>query len=445
MKLKNSKYIGLVVLLFVILFLGACSKTEFIPAPEGAKVPFQPNATQNVEQLLAASPAKLFYSAWQKSTVKTLLETKGNKVVYTVLAPSDEAMQSFGITANAIAQMSVQEADELVLFYVAVGIIKPEELTLRRDNFLMKTLLQRPDLYVNFYESDLPGRQNDPYFFRHYLAVNESRLLVNGKSVGNLNYLPALNGGIYLIDKMVAKPTQTVLEALAADGRFNMFLAALKATDDYYIEKIATDIEPLFGYKPEAEEVIEAYAYTRSFYFKDLGIRPAGSPGAENPNITLTTIFAPTDEAFHKAGFQTLADIQAFNVSRSSVVFSDITYSAEGSLPMDTIFSYHRDFGRMFQPVTTGGDKTTANSTVFYSNVLNPTLNEYFVSAGGNPSIEYAFKMPLAFTTSGNSVQLKVKESEYRPATVVEGDINTLNGPIHVVNELLIPKGFKLK
>ncbi|RYG21465.1 MAG: hypothetical protein EOO07_02545 [Chitinophagaceae bacterium] len=439
--MKKSKYIGLVALFAMALFLGACSKTEFIPDPEGEKIPFQPNATQTVEELLPASPAKLFYSAWQKSTIKNILQERGSKVVYTVLAPSDAAMQLAGVTAATIAQMSAQQADELVLFFVTLRIVAPDELKLREDNFMVNSLLQRPGLFVRFYESNNPSQANDPYFFRHYLAVKDDQLLVNGKSTGKLNYQPATNGGIYFLEKIVEKPTKTILEALEADGRFNLFLAALKATDDYYIDKVASDIEPLFGYKPDAQEIMYSYAYLRNYYTKDFTINE-NNPGY--PNITLTTIFAPTDEAFHKAGFQTIADIEAFNLSRSSVIFSENTYSAEGGLPMDTIFSYHRDFGRIFQPATSGGDKTVANSTVFYSNVLKPVLNEYLVSAGGNPSIEFAFKMPLAFTNTSNGIQLKVKETDYRTATVIEGDINTLNGPIHVVNELLVPKGFKL-
>lgn len=443
--MKKIKYMKLVVLFIGVLFLGACSKTEFIPDPEGAKIPFQPNATQTVEQLLAASPAKLFYSAWQKSTVKNILDAKGSKVVYTVFTPSDIAMQAAGITVAKISQMSVQEVDDFVLFYVSAIAVTPDELKARQDNFMVNSLLQKQGLFVKFFASNHPARSNDPYFYRNYLALKGDQMLMNGKDVGKLNYSPAINGGIYLIDKIVEKPTKTILETLETDGRFTLFLAALKASDDYYIEKIASDIEPLFGYKPEPSEITDAYAYMRNYYTKDLGIRPSGSPGFENANITLTTIFAPTDEAFHKAGFQTLADIQAFNVSRSSVVFSEMTYAAEGGLPMDTIFSYHRDFGRIFQPVTSGGDKTEANSTVFYSNVLKPSLNDYLVNAGGNPAIDFAFKMPLAFTNNGNGIQLKVKQSEYPEATVIDGDINTLNGPIHVVDRLLIPKGFKLK
>jgi hypothetical protein len=188
------------------------------------------------------------------------------------------------------------------------------------------------------------------------------------------------------------------------------------------------------------------YAYNRLFYKKDWGIETPPYAGYAGPNITVSTLFAPTDEAFHQAGFQTVADILQFNErSMDGVFFDENTYSAKGAFPMDTVYNFHRNWGRMFQPVTAGGDKASNNSTVFYSNVLKPMLNNYPVNAGGNPPTEYTYTMPLEFLLSNNNIQLKVKGSEYPAATVTDADINTLNGPIHAVDRLLFPKGFKLK
>ena len=40
---------------------------------------------------------------------------------------------------------------------------------------------------------------------------------------------------------------------------------------------------------------------------------------------------------------------------------------------------------------------------------------------------------------------MTIKESGGTPVQIIDTDINTLNGPIHVVDNLLLPKGFKLK
>lgn len=443
MKIKILKDIALALLLLATLFLAACSKTEFLPEPEGEKIPFQSDATQTVEQLLAASQAKLFYSAWQKSNIKTILKEKSNKLIYTVFVPNDAAMQASGIGSSQISQMSETELADLMMFYITLGAVVPSELKMRSDNFMAKSMLVNPELFLPFFEGGLPnGQRADPYYYRHYLSISEDKLLINGKGMGAVNYMPATDGGIYLIEKTVALPTKNILETLQADDRFSMFLESSRILDELYIDKIATDMEPLFGYKPSPEEVMD-FAYGRTFYKSNWTINEKAFGG---PNIVMSTLFAPTNEAFQNAGFQTVADIIQFNErSMADIRFDENTFSAVGAFPMDTVYNFHREFGRMFRPATLGGDRSVSNATVFYSNVLNPSLNDYLVSAGGNPTIEYAFKMPLDFVRNGNTVQIKVKGSEYPAATVVDSDINTLNGPIHVVDHLFFPKGFKLK
>ncbi|MNS97018.1 hypothetical protein D3C72_1313410 [compost metagenome] len=87
-----------------------------------------------------------------------------------------------------------------------------------------------------------------------------------------------------------------------------------------------------------------------------------------------------------------------------------------------------------------------SNNTVFYSNDLDPVLlNDYYVNVGGSGQVQYAYKMPLSFSKNANQIQMKVKEAEQAPINIIDTDINTVNGPIHVVDNLLLPKGFKLK
>lgn len=443
--MMNIRNLRSIILCSSLLLLAACTKSEFLPDPEGSQVPFQPEATQTVEELLAASPAKLYYSAWQKSNIKTILKAKSNKLVYTVFAPNDAAMQAAGLTTSAIAQMPIAELDSLMMFYTTLGPVTQTELTQRTDNFLVKTLLEQPGLYLPYYENTGTGaNQYDLYFYKNYVGIKGESLLINGKNLGKLNYLPATDGGLYVLEKTIEKPTKTILEALAADGRFTIFLESQRLADENYIETMINDMEPLFGYRPSPEEVLP-YISSRKLYRVGWGINEPIYPGYIGPNITISTLFAPTDEAFHKAGFQTLADVMKFNErSAGTIRFDENTFNGVGGYPMDTVYNFHRDWGRMFQPVTSGGDKAYANTTVFYGNVLNAALNNYMVNLGGNPTSDFAYKMPIEFSSVNNSIQMKAKGSEYPAATVTETDINTLNGPIHVVDHLIFPKGFKL-
>lgn len=443
--MMNMRILRSVVLWSSLFLLAACTKSEFLPDPEGSQVPFQPEATQTVEELLAASPAKLYYSAWQKSNIKTILKAKSSKLVYTVFAPNDAAMQAAGLTASAIAQMPVAELDSLMMFYTTIGLVTQTELKQRTDNFVVKTLLQRPGLYLPYYENTGTGvNQYDLYFYKNYVGIKGEALLINGKNSGKLNYAPAVNGGLYVLEKTIEKPNKTILEALKSDGRFTMFLESQRLADENYIEAMINDMEPLFGYRPEPEEVLP-YISNRKLYTVGWGINAPIYSGYIGPNITISTLFAPTDDAFKKAGFQTVADIMRFNErSAGTIHFDDSSFSGVGGYPMDTVYNFHRDWGRMFQPMTSGGDKAYANTTVFYGNVLSAGLNEYMVNVGGNPPSNFAYKMPLEFSSANNSIQMKVKGSDFPAAVVTETDINTLNGPIHVVDRLLFPKGFKL-
>ncbi|MBC8988114.1 hypothetical protein H9X96_20360 [Pedobacter sp. N36a] len=444
--MMNMRNLRSVILCSGLLLFAACTKSEFLPDPAGSQVPFQPEATQTVEELLAASPAKLYYSAWQKSNLKTILKDKSSKLVYTVFAPNDAAMQAAGLTAAAIAQMPVAELDSLMMFYTTLGPVTQQELTQRADNFVVKTLLQHPGLYLPYYENTGEGANRyDLYYYKNYVGIKGESLLINGKNSGKLNYSPAVNGGLYLLEKAIEKPTKTILEALKADGRFTIFLESQRLADESYIEAMINDMEPLFGYRPEPEEVLP-YISNRRLYSVGWGINAPIYQGYIGPNITISTLFAPTDEAFHQAGFQTLADVMKFNErSAGTIHFDENLFYGVGGYPMDTVYNFHRDWGRMFQPVTNGGDKATANATVFYGNVLNAGLNDYMVNAGGNPPAEFAYKMPIEFSSVNNSIQMKAKDSAYPAATVIATDINTLNGPIHVVDRLIFPKGFKLK
>ncbi len=441
--LKNIEHSLFILPLALLLFgMAACSKTEFLPDPEGVQVPFEETATQTVEQLLAASDAEIYYEAWQKSNLKNEIAAKGSKFDFTIFAPDDAAMQAAGLTSAVIRQMPMDELDNLLLFYTSIGKLDANVLKNRSDNYVVKSMLQHPGLYVEHFENpdSYPGGY-DHYFYRNYMAVAAGDLLVNGKNTGKLSYSAAKNGALFILGKTIEKPTKTKLQVLREDGRFTMYLESQRLTDEMYLGKIGDGIEPLFGYRPEKEEIKRDFAYERLYYDEDMEFIDYGYSA---PNIVISTLFVPTDDAFHKAGFQTVADILRFNEERGNAFFDENTYQATGGYPLDTIMNFHRDWGRFFAPKDPSYGLARNNATVFYSNDLNTSLQNYMVNIGGSAQPIYAYKMPLAFSIINNKIQIQVPGSDRPAATIVEADINTLNGPIHVIDQLLIPKGFKL-
>lgn len=442
----NRIYKVVFMTLLMMMLFAACKKTEFMPALEGEKVPFKPDGTESVTKLLAqATDASIFYTAWKKSSMEEIIKEMGLNTNYTLFVPNNAAMTATGFTETEIAQMPKADVDSLMLFYTVLGTIGQDQL--RGNSLPVKSMLINPGLRVPFYDGGVGnGQRYDLYHYKHYLAVRDEQLLINGKRAGKIKYQPASNGALYFLEQTVKKPTQTVLEALEQDGRFTMFLELQRLSDDNFVETMVTLMEPLFGYKMSHDEYWQNFPDAREQYTKKWSIGPTPYPDYADPNITVSTWFAPTDIAFKNAGFKSVVAMLQFNETHSDVHFDEWTYQPSGGYPLDSIVNYHRDWGRFFAIKDPVWGAPSPNSTVFFSNDLTADfLQDYYVNIGGTAQVEYAYKNPFAFTESKGQLFMTIKESERAPIQIIDTDINTLNGPIHVVNNLLLPKGFKLK
>lgn len=87
------------------------------------------------------------------------------------------------------------------------------------------------------------------------------------------------------------------------------------------------------------------------------------------------------------------------------------------------------------------------NPTVFSSNELTDDfLGDYILQPLGWKPIEQPIMyVPFNFSKDEQgrvTVRLKTAAEDAEPATIIESDIMTLNGPIHIVDRLFIPKDF---
>ncbi|SEW51609.1 hypothetical protein [Chitinophaga arvensicola] len=427
---------GLLTVCCLAILATGCSREEFMPPAEGEQVPYKDTVHITVKEALAQSPAKLFYQAWQRSHMDTILAAVTDpKSGCTILAVSDEALLAAGYTASKIQGMDPKDLDSLLMFYSLRGRFDAPALTNRADNLIALSLLMRPGLRG----MPDPDTRNPYakwiYYFKQHLQVMNGKTYVNGRVTGSGVSIPAKDGYVWLLDKMVPKPDKTLLQVLEADSRFTILLELLRQRDALYNQIF----EEGAGYSPNVN--------FSQFYGWALKLNQY--TGEEDDiNLLFTTIFLPTNDAFKAAGFNTVEDLMAFNERRGLPRYED--WSMKGRFATDSLLSFHTNWGIL--PKESAGDYPRSGSyPVFYSNMFpgNAVSRLIFLASFKDPNgtdyVDDSYYMPLEFhQDASGKTQVKVKGSEAPAATVTEADIPTLMGPLHAVDRLLIPKGFKL-
>ncbi|WP_316822469.1 fasciclin domain-containing protein [Pedobacter gandavensis] len=403
-------------LCFLLVLLASCRKEEFMPEPEGEKVPYSEINT-SLKQAITASPYTIFKAAWERSNLDKILKEKNDKTPFTVLVPTDEAFIADGLTLEKIKQTEPALLDSILLYHVLTGNYNPDDFIGREDNFMAKSLLQNSFLKVKPVISG--ASLFDPYFYIQALKLAGKSLFINGKAAGEFTPTQTKNGVLWPINKVLHQPRKTILQVLEEDGRFGMYLELNERADAWYQE-------------------LTSYIIQRNFkdgmVVADIGYY----------NITFSSIFAITDDAFHQAGFETVDELMELN-NRNPLPYVDWdTYSVKGGFATDTLIGYHR-WGTSFAPYDPSYGGGVKNISNFYTNDLNNVLlSDYTLVTAGFTSFVSPYIMPLDFGKEAGQVTVKVKGSDYPPAKIIEGDINTLMGPVHIVDRLILPRGFKL-
>lgn len=414
-KTMNTKLLALCLL---IISLASCRKEEFQPEAEGAPIPVEEIKT-TLKEAVNASTNTLFKAAWNRSNMNSIVDKRGANSTVTVLMPTDAAFIAEGLTLEVINRTTPALLDSILLYHTVGLATDAEALSNRGDNAVFSTLLENPYLKSRAFEN----YNYDKYFYRQYLKVTNNELFINGRKSGGVNTTRAKNGTLWPIDHVLHKPTKTILQALQEDGRFGMYLGIMNHVDMLWMEATFE------------------ISYRR--YFTE-GITLSDNPQSLSYIINFTSVFAPTDDAFRAAGFNSIDDLMALN-NRNTLPYLDWdTFEIVGSgYATDTLLTMHR-WGRLFKGKDNFGEGVD-NPDAFYSNDLNnQVLSDYALSGSGYSGSIPILYVPFDFgTNSSGKVTVKVKGSDKPAATVTEADINTLMGPIHVVDRLLTPANFK--
>lgn len=405
--------LNLIAICLLFIAVASCRKAEFQPEVEGEQVPAQ-DLTITLKEVLEASSNTLFKAAWNRSNMNSIISKRGNSSPITLLVPSDAAFIADGMTLAVINNTNPALLDSLLLYHTLSSGFNPKDLEGRGENTVAISLLENKDIRVKGYDNEF---QTDPYFYRQYISVSGNELLVNGKKAGTSAATLTKNGTFWPVDHVLKRPRKTMMQALQEDGRFGMYVEIMTKTDMLWEEAMMGFVERI----PFSDGLTVGHNY-----------------------LIFKSIFAPTDEAFHQAGFKNVEDLMALNRRNVLPYFDlDVWEQVGTGYATDTLLTLHR-WGRLLKERDgwgPGGD----NPDIFYANDLNNNLlSGYGLTTSGYTGTIPVMYVPFDFSKNdAGQVTVKVKSSSYPAATIVEGDINTLMGPIHVVNRLLPPKNFK--
>lgn len=396
--------------LAVALLAVSCRKEEFQQVPHGEPVPYTDTARYDLTTLLGMTSHTLFNAAWKKSHLPAEMKAQGIGVRFTIFAPDDAAMKAAGFDAAAIDASTTEQLDTLLRFHII-----PEQLdtlALRQQNGSVRhnTLLKDPVLM-----EDLNGLGSNvtypvPYTYRHFTAMKaDGSLLVNGKNAGKATPYYATNGVIWPLNQVLQRPRENVIDFLRRDPRFSIFTALYDQTDAIW--------------KEASMEFFERYTYQRLSPYNGVTIYADG-------------FFAPTNEAFRKAGFNSAEDLMQLN-ARSMPYFDWDIFEMRNGFVTDSLLAYHT-WGRMYAPSGNWGPGAISVA-VFYSNDLTNSVLAGFDLNSISGGVSSPYTMPLEFGTNNTGqTTIKVKGSSHTPVPITESDINTYQGPVHVMDQLIL-------
>ncbi|RAJ76646.1 fasciclin domain-containing protein [Chitinophaga dinghuensis] len=388
----------------------ACRKTEFQRPPVGGQVPYTDTATSDLTTLLSKSPQQLFYTAWQKSHLDSLLKSQGKGIRFTVLAPDDAAMKAAGLTADKIAAAKVADLDSLLLFHVIPENIDSAALRGQQGNVRHRSLLKDRTIKEQVTRPGSNVLYTEAYTYKLYFGMTtDGSLLINGKNSGKVAPMYAKNGVIYPITKPLVRPTKTVMDVINTDPRFSILSGIFRAMDSTW------------------EEVTYGFYERKQYQWMQLRIGNV---------VSSDGFFAPTNEAFKKAGFNSVDDLMNLNARSMPYLDEEDWEMHNGLFVTDSLLAYSF-WGRMYTPRSSIGGGAGV-SAMFWSNDLNNAmLGTFALSTSGDNAVPL-YLMPLDFGINGGLVTVKVKGSSHPAATIVEADIPTLQGPFHAVDNLIL-------
>lgn len=407
------------IILFISALLLSCTQEEYMPDPYGEPIPYEETERANLDTELTNLNLNLFKLLIDKSNVRDLLNTEWKNLSFTFLAPSDDAFIKAGYDEQKLNSMLKEELDSMIMYH---ALIINLDTTVNLD--ILGNLRIRTKLTNNKFRTGTTPNVHT-FVYTHSVTISNDELIVNGKPVGKYQVTYTKEADIIPIHTFLERPRKTIWETMKEDNRLSMFMRVLEVTDSIYRAKRSWE-----------QAIKTRLDYNRSAY-------------SYNANLQFTSVIAPSNEAFIKAGFDTPEKFLQLNDPYINKIFSYAYYSDgypydyQTFLKTDSIISFHSSWGEKYYPMDSG----TENPQVFYSNELkNEQLANYVLVNEGRNGMNRTptYYNPFVFSNENGEIKIKLKKAKEGTdaAKVIESDIQALNGPIHIVDRLFIPDDF---
>ncbi|MGJ1265357.1 fasciclin domain-containing protein [Sphingobacterium spiritivorum] len=298
----------------------------------------------------------LFHAALKQADLLELLKQEGP---YTVFAPSNKAFNDLGIVrASDFAAMDQDSLRNMLRYHILPRRLYTNDVPRKTIDNKYVNMLDK-ELYIGYdYRKDCAE------------CVLQSDMYINGsKSVLATQDMVLANGVLHMIDK-VLKYEATLQDLLNAKSEYSLFIALLKQTGDW--DRLA---QPDF-----------------------------------------TTVFAPDNEAFEKAGL-TMADITSLNPNEYHKRLSRV-YLLYNHFFLSDMIIYGKYAGSGYY-----------GSPFYRARIVGD--EEYYFGISGNTPIE-----PFIIHSQSPNPNSPIRIGSFQPG--YKTDYKADNGVLHGISSLLV-------
>lgn len=428
MKTNKQNIILYIISIIFLGFLTNCQKQEFLPEPIGKEVPEKdaPSLTDIIK-----TEASLFYIAWEKAGMDKILKSDYPQTQFTYLIPSNEAMEKAGYSEMKIKGLDIEKLQEIIRFHIIDQKIDENNLVSANLDIACRTLLKHNKVY----NSDRAfGAQNViiPYFYKHYISFKNKSLIINGKERNYLKQIDTKQGSTWIINHVLKIFDTQMLDVLKQDKRFSLYIKAIEYSMPNYFKEIKTNL--FYQFKLPIQFQLDFFYIFPGSVFESQSYKR---------DLIYLTLFAPTNEAFNHIGI--------FNEDDLIKLYKRVPvpdyYGESASSPIDSLLANHNfsriDNSLFFNNNNLGIEIVGTQGYVHYSTAFdNPNFKKLILRTRGQSP--YVFYPDFSFNKKDGKYFVSHKNSNVNDVNIIESDINSLQGPIHVVNRILVPKGFTM-